>query len=391
MKRTIYTIWLLFLGIGLQSQNPVHHVLDQVEKNNTALKALRSNLDAEKIGNNTGKYLQNPEVEFHYLWGSPTTIGNRTDFSITQGFDFPTAYKHRNSISELKNQQLEIEYQKQRRELLLQVEFICLDLIYNSALRKELLERKDHATQLENSYKKKFDLGESNILEYNKVKLALLNINNRLSTIEIEMESIMSTLVGFNGGQKIELKSDSFSVIEIPADFDTWFSQAEQNNPVLNWIKQEIEVNKAKEKYTKAMSLPKIEAGYMSEAIVGEKFQGVIVGLSIPLWENKNTVKYIQGSTIAYKDLEVDSKLQFYNRLSTLHTKAVKLQQRVNSYGEEMSLLNSTDLIKKALDGGEISLIEYIYEFSIYYETIDNLLQLELDLNKTVAELNQYL
>ncbi len=391
MKQIIYSICFFALSLNTQSQNSIDNVLAQIEKNNTTLKAIRSNLDAEKIGNNTGKYLQNPEVEFHYLWSNPSTMGNRTDITIKQGFDFPTAYKHRNNISELKNQQTESEYNKQLREVLLNAKLICLDLVYSNALKREIIKRKNHAFEIADSYSKKYEVGESNILEYNKVKLALLNLTNDLSTIEIEIEALVCTLTGLNGGIKAEFNQSEFLDMQIPENFDQWYTNAEQYNPVLNWIKQEIEVNQAQEKYVKAMSLPKIEAGYMSEAVVGEKFQGVVVGLSIPLWENKNTVKYIKGNTIAYKDMEADSKLQFYNRLLILHTKAVKLKQEVDFYRQQLELLNNSDLLKKALDNGEISLIEYIYEFSVYYESIDSLLELELDLGKTVAELNQYM
>ena len=86
----------------------------EIEKNNTTLSALRKNTEAEKVGNKTGIYLQNPEVEFHYLWGNPSVLGNRTDISIKQTFDFPTAYRYKSQISNARNDQVELEYQKQQ-------------------------------------------------------------------------------------------------------------------------------------------------------------------------------------------------------------------------------------------------------------------------------------
>ncbi len=391
MKHIIYLICFFIFGLNANSQNSMENVLDQIEKNNTSLIALRSKIEAKKIGNNTGKYLQNPEVEFHYLWSNPTAIGNRTDITITQGFDFPTAYKHRSDISELKNLQVDVEYKKQLRQIMLQARYVLLELTYSNAVRNELLMRQEHANDLTKSYGVKFETGESNILEYNKVKLALLNISNRLMAIEIEIEALTSTLSAYNGGIEVGYNDSEFTMSDLPEDFDTWYTDAEQNNPILNWIKQEIEVNKVQEKYAKAMSLPKIQAGYMSESIIGENFQGVVVGLSIPLWQNKNTVKYIKGNTLAYEDLETDRKIQFYNRLLLLHNKALKLQIGTETYRNEMELLNNSSLLKKALDSGEISLIEYIYEFSNYYESMDNLLGMELELNKTIAELNQFM
>jgi hypothetical protein len=36
-------------------------------------------------------------------------------------------------------------------------------------------------------------------------------------------------------------------------------------------------------------------------------------------------------------------------------------------------------------------LLEYIFEFSLYYESVNKMLELERDLNKSMAELNRYM
>ena len=139
------------------------------------------------------------------------------------------------------------------------------------------------------------------------------------------------------------------------------------------------------------MSLPKLQAGYMSESIVGQDFKGLTVGLSIPLWENKNTVKYAKANTVALENMAIDNKVQLYNQLKVLHTKAIELQNSSADYKSKLQSFNNSELLMKALDKGEISLIDYILELSFYYESVNNLLELERDMNKTIAELNQYL
>ena len=176
MKTLIILISSLILGTGLFAQNSVDKILSEVEKNNTSLSALRKSLDAEKIGNKTGIYVQNPEFEFHYLWGSNDEIGNRTDFSITQSLDFPTAYSYKKQISNIRNEQVEVEYQKEKQDVLLETRLLCYDLIYTNALMAELSKRLAHAQSIADSYKAKFDIGEANILEYNKAQLNFLNI-----------------------------------------------------------------------------------------------------------------------------------------------------------------------------------------------------------------------
>ncbi len=129
----------------------------------------------------------------------------------------------------------------------------------------------------------------------------------------------------------------------------------------------------------------------MSEKIVGEEFSGFSVGISIPLWENKNKVKYAKMKTLALEEVANDHKVRLYNQLNSIHKKASELQKSAKNYQEKLQQFNSTELLKKALDQGEISLIDYLLEFSIYYESIKTSLKMERELNVTVAELNKYL
>lgn len=143
-------------------------------------------------------------------------------------------------------------------------------------------------------------------------------------------------------------------------------------------------------KLNNAMSLPKLSAGYLSEKVVGQQFQGITAGISIPLWENKNTVKYAIAKTAAIKSFESDTKLVFYNQLKTQYAKVKALQKNVTDYRVSLELLDNSALLKKSLDLGEISLTEYFYEISIYYDSIIALLDAEKELSKANTVLIQY-
>ncbi|NQU35227.1 MAG: TolC family protein [Bacteroidetes bacterium] len=390
MKHIILLISIISATINLHSQDNIENILAEIESNNTMLSALRSSVEAQKLGNKTGNYLQNPEVEFHYLWSNPNTLGNRTDISIKQSFDFPSAYAYGKQISDIKNKQADLEYKKQLRELMLKAHVVCLDLIYTNSLKVEYATRLEHAKSVADSYSSKYDIGDCNILEYNKAQLNLFNISNELETIEIERVGLLAELAGLNGGKLIDFDVEEFPWIQLPQNFEQWYIVAESNNPLLAWLRQEIELSHKQIKYSKAMSLPKIDAGYMSERIVGEQFQGIVVGLSIPLWENKNTVKYVRGNAIAFESISEDQKQQYFNHLNMLHSKAVGLQKSTDVFRNNLISFNSSNLLNKAMENGQFSLIEYIYELSTYYESKDKLLELELELHKTAAELNQF-
>ncbi len=391
MKNIILLAALSLFGSTLFSQISIDSVLSQVEKNNTALSAFRKNTDAEKLGNQTGIYLNNPELGVNYLLGNPDGIGNRTDFSLIQSFDFPTAYAYKNQLSNLMNEQAELEYLKLQKSVMLRTRLLCIDLVYLHARKLELDKRKANAEQLALSYEKQFKLGDVNILEYNKAQVNYLNVVNEAETNEIERMALLTELAGLNGGVFIEFTDTVFPETTLIPDFETWYGQQEQNNPFLLELNQEVSISQKQEKLNSALSLPTIEAGYMSESVVGEKFQGITMGVSIPLWENKNTVKYAKAKTMALQSMEADACLQYHNQMKTHHAKAVSMQQSVNAFRKSLLAYSNVELLQKALEKGQISLAEYILELTVFYQSVDTLLEKERELNKTWALLNQFM
>ncbi|MEL7586307.1 MAG: TolC family protein [Prolixibacteraceae bacterium] len=393
MRKKILIALIVLAGFHSPSlaQNQTDRTLAEIEKNNTRLSALRKRAEADKLENKTGISLQNPEAAFNYLWGTPSGIGNRTDISITQTFDFPAAYGIKNQISDLKNEQLELEYEKQKKGLLLKARLICVDLIYTNALKKELTQRHTRAERIAGSFKSKFNAGEINILDYNKAQLSLLKLTKEMELLDIERKSLLGELARLNGGTPVDFTDDVFPQTLLPADFDQWYAVAEQRNPLLNWLKKEVELSRKQVSLHKALSLPKFQAGYMSEKVVGERFQGLTVGMSIPLWETKNTVKYAKANEIAVESAAADSKADLYNELRALHAKAVQLKNSSREYQSQLKEFDNSRLLVKALDKGEISLIDYLVELSVWYESRNRVLELEKEKNRSIAELNWFL
>ncbi len=390
MKHLIISIAIIFLSAGRLCPQNIEGIIAEVENNNPTLTALRKSAEAEHIGNKTGLSLNNPELEFNYLWGNPHSIGKRNDFSVMQSFDFPAAYAYRNQISEYRNVQVELEFERHRREILLQAKQLCNNLVYHNAMRAELEKRVRNARRIADSWEAKYEAGEVGIIDYNKSRVNLLNIERDAESNEIEREALLAELVSLNGGNPVDLTDTLFPLQAIPSEFEEWYAGAEQNSSLLQWLRQEVSVSLKKEKLSVALGLPRFQAGYMSETVVGEQYRGISFGIAIPLLENRNAVKYARAKTLAVQSAETDARHQFYNNLQALHTKAISLQKNLNEYRENLLIYNSTELLMKALEHGEIPVTEYVYELTFYYESIDRVLGMEKDLNAVVIEMTSY-
>lgn len=366
------------------AQGKYSNVLRQIETNNSTLAALRAQMQAQKLANSTGITPENPEIEFNHLWGSAG--GNSSGFSITQSFDFPTQYLHQNKITNLQNENAELNYRIERQNILLAALNTCVEITFYNALFEQYSTRMQNAESILNAYKNKLAQGETNVLEYNKAQLTHASTQAELQQIENERSLLIAQLTRLNGGKEISIEQNEIP-IELPADFETWCSEAEGKNPALRHLRSQIEIEKHQIKLNRANAFPKFAAGYVYEKSPEEHAQGFKIAMSIPLWENKNQIKLARTQLQAAEALHSDSKLQFYNNLQSLHKKAIMLQNNAYTLRQTLELSNNEALLQKALDAGEISLLTYLLEIEFYYSAFEKMLQAERDFEQAGIEL----
>jgi cobalt-zinc-cadmium efflux system outer membrane protein len=387
MKKLIYFVVYL-VPIMAMGQERYAAILQDIEANNTTLAALREETNAQMLGNRTGITLPDPEAEFNYLWGNPSLIGNRTDFSVTQSFDFPTAYHHRREIAGMQNRNAELRYKAQRIRLLLEAKQTCIELVYQNALVKEYSVRLDHARQIAESYRLRLEQGDANLLGYNKARLNLAAVDAQLAKAEAERERLLSELKRLNGGNEPISLPDHFLPSPLPTDFETWYSEAENRNPLLQYVKGEVNIVRAEVKLNRALLLPKFTTGYMSETVVGEQFRGITLGISLPLWENRSRLREAEARIKSSEAQLEDSRLQFYNQLQGLYRKASILRGHALELRQAVADSRNNGLLNKALESGEISLLEYLLELEYYYDAVEQALEVERDYELALAELS---
>jgi len=387
MKKLGFIMLILYTQFSATAQSVYETVLQQIEANNTTLAALRQQTEANKFSNRTGLLPANPEVEFNYLWGNPSAIGNRTDVKVTQTFDFPSAYAYRSKMAMLHNQNADFSYKTERFNILLSAHKTCIELVYYNALANEYAIRLQHATLIADAYKIKWEQGAVNILEHNKAQLNLTTVQAEIAQMETQQMALHLELKRMNGGNEIVFADSVYPAHALSANFEEWYATAEIKNPLLQYVRGQIEITKEEVKLNRALGLPKFTAGYMSEKVVGEHFQGVTVGITIPMWENKNRVKQAKAQARAAELLYEDNKIQFYNYLQSVYFKAVSLQQSAHQIWQSLAIHSNEPLLKKALDTGEISLLDYLLEVEFYYNAINKAWEAERDFELAAAEL----
>ena len=383
-------LFMLLFSAASTAQTTVESVLLQIDRNNSQLAFFRQEFEAERLDNKTDNNLQNPELTFNYLLGSPSAIGNRTDFSVQQTFDFPTSYAYRNQLIRLKNDQLVLEYQKQRLDLFADVRLKLADLVYANVKIAAITQRLARADSMASSFKARFDAGAVGILDFNKVQMHRLNLRKELELEQTLREDVLTDLAQVNGGIRIDFLNTIYPIPVLNSNFEVWYAAEKQMNPMLQWLSKELAIQKKSEKLQSALGLPKLGAGYLSERVVGEHFQGITLGVSVPLWENKGKVQAAKARTQASELAQADAQMRHDAQMKALHAKVLVLNAGLTDYCQTMLSLSNANLLQKALNAGEISLVDYLYELTSEYETTDRMYEMEYARNKVVAQLQKY-
>lgn len=326
-------------------------------------------------------------MEFTRLWGTPTTIGNRTDIAISQGFDIATISGMKARQARRRGELIDLGFASERTKILLEAKLYCIELVHYNRLARELDVRLQYAQILADGYARKLENGDANRLELGKAQLNLSTVQGEIVRNEVERATLRAELQRLNGGVALTFDDTDFPPAVLPADFESRWANASERSPALEYIRRGVEVARREVSLARVEGLPEFSVGYMRERTLGQHYQGVTVGMSIPLWQNRNRVKQAKAAFGASEARAEDAKVQIYEQLHNLYARASRLGSLAAESRQALAESTSAELLRKALDAGEISLLDYIVEMSLYYDAATRTLDAERDFQHAYAAL----
>ena len=373
-------------------------LLSSIERNNTTLIALRTEAEARKLENRTGITLADPEVGYKHMWEGGEESGNLSELTVTQSIDLATVMGQRTRVAREQNLLIDEEYRMARMEILLDAQLTLVDLAYYNALAAELDRRLGHARRVVEAERTRLESGDTDALSHNNVLLSLSALEAEEARIEMERNVLIARLTALNGGVTLDnLESldalenlESLDNIE-NLDFSSWYAEAEAHLPQLAQARQMSEVRSGELALAKASHLPSLSATYINERhTVGTRSQGVAVGVSIPLWANKNRVRSARTALQAAEAQQADAELQLRSAFEQEFTRVKGLHHTAMLYRRALDEANNSTLLEKAMDEGYISVLEYLQGIELYYDYLDRSLSADRDYHRALATLEAW-
>ena len=386
MKKKLCLLAGLMLCIDSYSQS-VESLLKTVEGNNVTLAAYRKAADAAKSANHAEVTLDDLEIGYNRLWGNPTTIGNRNDVSVSQSFDLTTLTGAKGRVTKRKDNMADNDYRIKRQDVLLEAKLCYIDAVYYNALVNELETKYSQAESIMTMQKKMLEAGEINIIDYNNVKLSLASASTALVQAKAEREAVRAKIRQLNGGMDFEVRDSVFAPITLPESFEEWFDGVANNAPSVAMARDGIALGKSLLALAKQSWLPKISVGYMSEKTMGEQYQGVTLGMSVPLWSAGKKVKAAKAEASAAEANHTAAVEELKGELVADFALTKGLMKAAEDCRETLRSTNNSELLQKACATGEMSAHDYLTLMMAYYDAVEQAIQAEREAQKAHARL----
>lgn len=386
--RYLFSVIFILFSISGFSQT-ITELLKEIERNNLELQAARQQKEQERFEAHTGIYPKPLSVNYGYFPDNQTVVDQKQTVNVTQSFYFPGVYKKMGSLAEEKTDLAELRYDALRQDVLLQAQKTLIRMVYTMKMKEQLDQRLEDARKRKRALEKKAEAGDANQLELNKARFHLLRIRRKARSEQLKREQLQEQLKKLNGGNSLQGNYEHYPVFQMMQK-DSLLDEKVANLPSVQMAAKRKEQAETLVELQRSFNNPEFKIGYGSETVGNSSFRGVLAGVAIPLWSNKNKVKAAKANA-RYKDLNYqESMLSIRSETEEQYSACLSLKRSMEEYSDMLEQTNSIHLLKRSRELGKISIIEFFREMQYFYTLYDEYLALERDYQLARAELFKY-
>ena len=388
MKRFLIAVSLVLMASAARAEGSIGNVLKQIAQNNLTLKALHHDNEAEVLDIKAANALDGLSVEYSPFFRSGYSGVAQSELVVSQEIQFPTKYADRNKQANLQKAVGGKVYEKNRRDILLEAQLLCVDVIRLNKTLAMLGQRLKNSEALRQIYEKRMEAGDANILEVNKVKLDCMEVQTLVSEAQNERMLLLQQLAELNGGKPVTIDDVEIPKFQPIADFESYKALALASDADIQMAETMLQSADMNVKMQKREWQPNISFGYRRNTEQKEAVNGVLVGVSFPLYSNSKNIR-------AAKERRESAQLQVEQARSTAESQLrsgyqqlVGLQQ-VLDHSDVKMMQESIELFSKALQQGEINALEYYTEVNSIYEKLQRHIDVHTQSAKLLAALHK--
>ena len=384
---------LLFLPFfGKAQQNPVNveQTVKMAIENNNGLQAYAKKINqSEQL---VGSAFNLDKTQVYYSYDQNNIAENGLPLKvlgISQSLQFPTVYGAQRKVEKQKVALITQQYRLNERILTKEVNSAYYNVVYSNNLVRQYVYLDSLYGQFASAAKKRYDVGETNLLEkltaetkQKEIAIALSQAREDVSKAYTMLNQWVQTdstiTVSEDVLPRLELKE--FSLTDHPGLM--YYNSAE------NLAKSSLSLERQK-------LLPDLQLSVFqgtNNGVAARNYNGFQVGIAVPLWfgAHKSKINAAKTETLIIANEFENYKIQLQSKYDALLSDLKKFQETVDYYqstGRDLSK-QLTTTASKAFQNGEIDFLQYVQLLESAKNIEINYLQNLNNYNNTVLELN---
>lgn len=384
MRKSLLTILILAATATAQAQTTsgIDAAVESVIANNATLKALRHETDATKAEAHAANALPDPEVTFGYLWHG------RKDVSVSQTLDWATLTGRRRAATATADTLAEATYAMAEREVELRARLAYIGAVRGNALTRLLAVRQERAARMAEIARRRLAAGTGRRADVASTATAKAKATSELAKAQADLDARLAELRALNGGEAISVADTTFgSMPALYGDFATWL--ASQGGELAAVAVSQAEASRAAAvaKVGRAETMPQFSIGYMGEFTPSESYEGVTLGVSVPLWSARKKMRQNTLTLRAAEQRHAATTIEARAQAEALFNRALTLGRVAAELRESLEQTDDRALYVRAVEQGEMSAAEAILAEEIYYDAAVEAIEAEAEYRAAVAEL----
>ncbi len=369
---------------NVQAQQ-IESVLRQIEQNNKELQAQQQLTDAAKMEVSTQNYLNDPNVSYSPFFQKGTDGVVSSEMVVSMGFDFPTLYVGRQKAGRLQKEMLDRQLRTVRRDVLLKAKGLCLELVYLNKVHEQLQARQKNAEELLALFEKRLEEGDANALDVNKIKMERMNVQTEVARNNAAHRAALQQLLAMNGNLPLEGDLTDYPSVEGIRDYNQLYDEVMATDASLQTADAAVRAAEKNVSVSRQQWIPKIELGYRRNTSLDEKFHGMLIGGSIPIFSNRKKVKIAKAQAIGAQLNYQNARLQTEAVIQGQFNEIQQLKEAMEAY--DVPLMHETlDMLKEAVTVGQLSVITYYVEADNVYKNLAAYMEVERQYQQLMAD-----
>ncbi|MDE6491128.1 MAG: TolC family protein, partial [Muribaculaceae bacterium] len=379
--------------MSAMAQTQFDSVVDRILQQNLELKADSADMRAAIFQRRGEAVLPDPEIDGGYEWGA-AGVGDKWNIGITQSFDWPGVYRSKGKAIKHASKAFEALAASRLLDKRVEIRELLIDYVYTKRQLAIVTGIRSRMDDMVRHYEKAYDSGEATIIDVNTVKIArfdaerrCLDLHNRLVVVEASIAE--------QGSSSVLLDPEVTTLIDYPAgrlySLEEYAGAMADRDPVLKHFDLLEQTSRYDLEAQRRSRYPGFSIGYRHINELGDHFNGLSVGITLPVFSGR----YKSDTALAQLESTlIQGNAARVGREAAMQAdfkQASKLAGEIERFRDVAMDPRPVELLKKALDGGEITVFTYLEEVNYFDEAriaYDGMLY---EYHKLLTRLNRYI